>query len=73
MFEDNLPVGFWGECVFTAVHLINRTPSGVLGNKTPYEMIFGHVLNSTFCVCLDVCALFIIKKSKRDKFTPYES
>ena len=42
MSQANLPVEFWGNCVFTAVHLISRTPLGVSGNKTPYEMIFGH-------------------------------
>lgn len=27
----------------TTVHLIYRTPSSMLGNKAPYEMIFSHV------------------------------
>ena len=40
-FQGNLPLFFWGECVLTVAHLINRTPSGILSNKTPYEMLFG--------------------------------
>lgn len=41
MFQGNLPVRFWGECVLGAVYLINRTPSRLLKNKTPYELLFG--------------------------------
>ena len=41
MFQANLPVSFRGECVLGAVYLINRTPSRLLLNKTPYEALFG--------------------------------
>ena len=41
MFHANLPLRFWGECILGAVYLINRTSSGLLNNKTPYEMLCG--------------------------------
>ncbi|XP_020216691.1 uncharacterized protein LOC109800312 [Cajanus cajan] len=40
-FHANLPLSFWGECVLTATHIINRTPTSANGGLTPYEMLFG--------------------------------
>lgn len=40
-FYGGFPISFLGECVLAAAHLINRTPSSVLLNKTPYELLFG--------------------------------
>lgn len=39
-FEANLPKRFWGECVLTAAYIINRLPSKVIKNKTPYEIVW---------------------------------
>lgn len=36
LFQANLPTCFWGECVLTAAHLINQTPTSVLNEKTPF-------------------------------------
>ncbi|CAA7037263.1 unnamed protein product [Microthlaspi erraticum] len=41
MFQASLPIRFWGECVLTACHLINRTPSTLLNGKTPFEILHG--------------------------------
>lgn len=39
-FQGSIPHQYWGECVLHAVYLINRTPTPLLANKTPFEAMF---------------------------------
>lgn len=39
-FQGHLPKRFWGECVLDACHLINRTPTPIINNKSSYEILF---------------------------------
>jgi transposase InsO family protein len=50
------PASFWGEAALTAVYTINRCPSPVIQNTTPYERLFGTTPNYSLlkvfgCVC----------------------
>ncbi|KAG7536926.1 Ribonuclease H-like superfamily [Arabidopsis suecica] len=42
MFHTSVPRRYWGDAVMTACYLINRTPTKVLGDLSPFE-----VLNNT--------------------------
>ena len=39
MFQTNVPKQFWSDAVMTACYLINRTPTRVLDDLTPYEVL----------------------------------
>ncbi|XP_074284145.1 uncharacterized protein LOC141608700 [Silene latifolia] len=70
LFQGQLPKKFWGECVLTAAYLINRTPSKLLGHKTPYEILFGvspsyQNMRIFGCICYTYN-----QQSRGDKFEP---
>ena len=40
LFRSQVPLNFLEECILTAVYLINRTPSPLLSNKTPFKALY---------------------------------
>ena len=56
LLSAKVPAPFWGEAALHAVHAINRIPSPVIHNQTPYECLFGsspdyHHLRSFVSAC----------------------
>lgn len=43
MFQCKLPTVFWCYAVKHAIYLINRLPSPILANKSPFEVLHGMV------------------------------
>ena len=41
LLSAKVPAPFWGEDALHAVHAINRIPSPVIHNQTPYKRLFG--------------------------------
>ena len=40
LFSSSCPERIWGEAALTAVYVINRLPSSVLGNVSPFERLY---------------------------------
>lgn len=69
LFQGNLPTSFWGEAILTAAYLINRTPTSLLNNISPYEKLVGSPPSySNLRVFGCLCFAHIQKHG--DKFAP---
>lgn len=56
LFYASIPIKYWVHCIMTTYYVINFTPSIVLSNKTPFEMLFGRTqsydhLQVFSCLC----------------------
>ena len=40
LFQSNLPLEFWGECVLTATYIFNCLLSPLLKDKSPFELLY---------------------------------
>ncbi|KAK1412293.1 hypothetical protein QVD17_33424 [Tagetes erecta] len=67
-FEANLPTKFWGECVLTATYIINRLPSDVIENKTPYEILYNRQPEYEHMRVFGCLAYYKNTETKGDKF-----
>ncbi|XP_019257850.1 PREDICTED: uncharacterized protein LOC109236082 [Nicotiana attenuata] len=68
-FQGHLPIRFWGECVEAAVYIINKIPSTILNNRSPFEMLFGRQASISHMRVLK-CLCFATNLVKGDKFGP---
>ncbi|GKU98443.1 hypothetical protein SLEP1_g11451 [Rubroshorea leprosula] len=59
LISSSCPERFWGEAALTAVYLINRIPSSVLNNQSPYERLHG-ILPAYNLLKVFGCACFVL-------------
>ncbi|KAK2456756.1 myosin-16 [Trifolium repens] len=75
MFQMSVPNSYWGEAVLTAVYLINRVISRVLGNTSPIKSMLPHFPSAPILQNLKTrvfgCVAFVhVHKQYRNKLDP---
>lgn len=68
-FQANIPIMFWGLCVKAVVYIINRMPSSVIADMSPFEKLYNkkpslHQLRVLRCLC------FAKRVNELDKLKP---
>lgn len=72
LVESLVPHKFWCEAAYTAIPIINRIPSCVLGKVSPYECLFGHPPSYSHLKvfgCFSLCFIHF-PSLKRNKLSP---
>lgn len=69
-FQAYLPLQFWSDCVLTAVYIINRTPTPLLQNCTPFEVLFNKQPTYTHMKVFGCLAYAPTIQHTRHKFYP---
>ncbi|XP_075086125.1 uncharacterized protein LOC142168857 [Nicotiana tabacum] len=70
LHQSNLSISYRGEYLLTATFLINRFPSKIIQNKTPYEILFGKVPNYDFLKSFGCLYYASTLSHNRDKLGP---
>lgn len=70
IFQCRVPIHFWGECVLTATFLINRTPSVLLKNSSPFKLLYKTKVDYSSFKVFGCLAFASTLHAHREKFDP---
>lgn len=70
MFQSQVPLEFWGDCVLIAVFIINRLRSPLLKDKSPFEMLTSKEMDYKRLCVFGFLAYCSTSPKNRKKFQP---
>ena len=73
MLHMNVPKKFWSQWCFSATYLINRLPSRVLNQKSPYEVMKGRKIDLSHLKVFGCTCYVHVASIHRDKLDPRAS
>lgn len=70
LFQSNVTIVFWGDCILTATCIIHRIPYRILNNCIPYQILYNIALDySNFKIFGSLC-YGVTQKHDKHKFNP---
>lgn len=69
LFQSQVPIHFWGDCIMTTTYIINIIPMALLNNITPYIVLYDKEVDyivKKFFGCLCYASTLIVQMSKFD-------
>jgi len=70
LFQSQVHISYWGECLLITTYLINRLPSKVLKGQTPYSILFNKLLAYKLLKTFGCLCYVSTLSSGRNKFKP---
>ena len=70
LLSTKVPAPFWGEAALHAVFAINRIPSPIIQNQTPYEQLFGSHSNYHHLRSFGSACFVLLQPHEHNKLEP---